>query len=219
MHKITNKTVQRIGILGGTFDPIHFGHINPALENAQWLSLDQLYLLPARIPPHKKQTTANAEHRQAMVELVCQEFPSLQLDNRELLINSPSYTIQSIKDISEQFQQSQIFFIIGMDSLLTFTRWYQWQEILNFCHLVVNTRPNYDIKKLPETCYQSLSQYFIGNINEVSNIKYGKIIFHQQADLNISSTKIRQELKVNTFDENKLPANVINYIKQHQLYK
>lgn len=214
-----SKTFQRIGILGGTFDPIHYGHITPAIENANWLSLDHFYLLPAHIPPHKAQTTVNAEHRKSMVELVCQKYPILQLDTRELLKHSPSYTVESIKDISEQYKGAQVFFIIGMDSLLTFTSWYQWQEILKYCHLVVNTRPEYDIKKLPQACHQSLSQYFINDLTELNTIKSGKIIFHQHANINISSTLIREELKANIFDEKKLLHNVINYIQKHQLYK
>ena len=219
LQKTVNKTWQRIGVLGGTFDPIHYGHITPAIENAKWLSLDQLHLLPAHIPPHKEQTTVNAEHRKAMVELVCQQFPTFKLDARELLKHSPSYTVESIKDISEQYQDAQVFFIIGMDSLLTFTSWYQWQDILNHCHLVVNTRPEYDVNKLSETCYESLSPYFINELNELGSTKSGKVIFHQHANIDISSTAIRQELKANIFDEKKLLPNVINYIQQHQLYK
>ena len=219
LEKPLEKTFQRIGVLGGTFDPIHFGHITPALDNAKWLSLDQLYLLPTHIPPHKEQTAASATHRHAMVELVCQQFPIFQVDTRELLKNSPSYTVESVKDISEQYQNSQIFFIIGMDSLLTLTSWFRWEEILKYCHLVVNTRPEYNLKKLPQTCHESLSQYFIDDINALNNIKSGNIIFHQRAHLDISSTNIRQELKANIYDENKLTPEVIKYIKQHQLYK
>lgn len=219
LKKPVNKTMQRVGILGGTFDPIHYGHITPAIENANWLSLDQLHLLPAHIPPHKEQTTVNAEHRKAMVELACQQFKILQLDSRELLKNSPSYTVESIKDISEQYQDAQVFFIIGMDSLLTFTSWYQWQNILKHCHLVVNTRPEYDVNKLSETCHQSLSPYFINELNELGSTKSGKIVFHQHTNIDTSSTAIRRELKANIFDEKKLLPNVINYIQHHQLYK
>jgi nicotinate-nucleotide adenylyltransferase len=213
------KTFQRIGILGGTFDPIHLGHISPALENARWLSLDQLFLLPAHIPPHKKQTVADAKHRQSMVELVCQEFPIFQLDTRELLKNSPSYTVESIEDISEQYKNSQLFFIIGMDSLLTFTSWHRWENILKYCHIVVNTRPEYDLKKLSRICHHSLSQYFIDNMSELNSTQSGKIIFHQHANIDISSTDIRQQLNAKIFDENKLSSGVIKYIKQHQLYR
>mgnify|MGYP000091352832 FL=1 len=213
-----NQTISRIGILGGTFDPIHIGHINPALENAKWLSLDKLYLLPAHIPPHKNHTTANASHRKAMVELVCQQYPNLQLDDRELNKNTPSYTVESLQDINKQYPNSQVFFIIGMDSLLTFTRWYRWSDILKLCHLVVNTRPDYDLEKLKKACHQSLSPYFTDDLKALESIKSGKIVFHQNTNIDISSTQIRHELSQGKFDKNKLLVKVIDYIKQHRLY-
>jgi nicotinate-nucleotide adenylyltransferase len=219
LNKLEKTMFKRIGVLGGTFDPIHFGHITPALENTKWLSLDHFYFLPAHIPPHKEQTSANAEHRLSMVKLVCQQYPALQLDGRELLKDSPSYTVESVKDISEQYESAQIFFIIGMDSFLTLTSWHQWENILKHCHLVVNTRPEYDFSKLPKACHQLLSKYFIDDINVLNSIKSGNIIFHQHANINISSTDIRHELEANTYDENKLLPDVIKYIKQHQLYK
>jgi nicotinate-nucleotide adenylyltransferase len=210
---------QRIGILGGTFDPVHFGHITPAIENAKWLALDQLYLLPAHIPPHKNSTIATAEQRKSMVELVCQNSPLLQMDDRELAKNTPSYTVESIKEISYSHKNTQLFFIIGMDSLLNFTSWYQWENILKHCHLVVNIRPNYELRNLSLICQQSLSEHFINDLNEIKDLKSGKILFHQQIAIDISSTEIRCELQKNIFNEEKLPSEVINYIKQNNLYK
>ena len=87
-------------------------------------------MLPAHIPPHKKNTTASAEHRQAMVEKVCKVYPFFQLDKRELLKSTPSYTVESIKDIQKEFPTQQLFFMIGMDSLINLTSWYQWEEYL-----------------------------------------------------------------------------------------
>ena len=100
-HASLNKVKQltRIGILGGTFDPIHFGHINPAINTAKWLELSQLILLPAHIPPHKSQTKASALHRKAMVSLVCDDYPLFKLDDRELLRSSPSYTVETLKEM------------------------------------------------------------------------------------------------------------------------
>lgn len=216
--KSTISPMARIGILGGTFDPIHQGHITLALENAKWLSLNSIYLLPAHIPPHKTQTTASAIHRKAMVELVCQQYPILQLDERELTKNTPSYTVESLIEIKEQNPNSQVFFIIGMDSLLTFTQWHRWSEILQYCHLVVNTRPDYDLKKLKQACHQSLSPYFTDDLKILDCVKSGKIIFYQNTNIDISSTDIRRELSQGIFAQNKLSTKVIDYIKQHQLY-
>ncbi|GAA6203278.1 nicotinate-nucleotide adenylyltransferase [Thalassotalea sp. SU-HH00458] len=217
--KASQQSFSRIGILGGTFDPIHLGHIIPAIENANWLSLDKLYLLPAHIPPHKTQTSANATHRKAMVELVCQQYPIFQLDDRELYKDTPSYTLESLKDIHQQYPNSQVFFIIGMDSLLTFTHWHRWSEILQYCHLLVNTRPDYDVNALKQACHQSLSPYFTDDLTLLSNTQSGKILFHQNTNIDISSTQVRQAIKANNLDENTLCPSVLNYIKQHQLYR
>ncbi|MEW6989502.1 nicotinate-nucleotide adenylyltransferase [Colwelliaceae bacterium 6441] len=215
----TANNLRRIGILGGTFDPIHYGHIKPALETANWLSFEQLFLLPAHIPPHKKSTSANATHRKAMVEMVCQQYSFFELDGRELQKNTPSYTVESIKEISQSHHNAQLFFMIGMDSLLTLTSWHRWENILKYCHIVVNTRPDYYLQKLNDACLTQLSPYFIDDKTVITSIPSGKIIFHPQAKFAISSTEIRAEIKKNIFDTDKLPNNIVKYIQQHQLYK
>lgn len=215
----THPPLNKVGIFGGTFDPIHYGHIKPAIEAADWLSLDKCYLLPAHIPPHKQTTMANVEQRKAMVDIVCKQFPLFTLDQREILKDTASYSVESLQAISEENKNSQIFFMVGMDSLLTFTTWYRWQDILNYCHLVVNVRPPYNLSELSSKNYQLLSHYFVKSLTDVSHLKAGKIIFHQQEAINISSTEIRENIAKGHFEDNKIPDKVIQYIKQQQLYR
>ena len=154
------EKLKRIAILGGTFDPIHHGHLKPAQQVANWLKLEKLVLLPAHIPPHKNGTYANASQRKAMVELVCEHDKLFHIDSRELTRTSPSYTVETLKEIKSENPHSQLFFIIGMDSLLNFTSWHQWQEILMLCHLVVNNRPQYEFASI-NIQTKNLLQYII----------------------------------------------------------
>jgi len=216
------KQLTRIGILGGTFDPIHFGHINPAINAAKWLKLSQLTLLPAHIPPHKNQTTASALHRKAMVSLVCDGSPLFKLDDRELLRNSPSYTVETLKEIKKEQPQSQLFFIIGMDSLLSFTSWHQWREILSNCHLVVNARPEHSLESANDETRMLLEQFLVKNIEEIGDKPAGNIIIREHGNWSISSTQIRAKLSSQSKNKQNisdfLPESVKNYIQQQKLY-
>lgn len=221
MNTLKSKSTPftRIGILGGTFDPIHFGHIKPAISNAEALSLDYCFLLPANIPPHKSSTNANSNHRKIMTQLICDEFPLFQLDDRELKKETPSYTVESVREISQENPLTQVFFIIGMDSLLTLTTWHQWKDILNYCHLFVNVRPGFCLSELTPKCSEALSPFFIDNLEDVNLIQSGKIIFHHQVEVAISSTEIRNEIAHNIFDSSKVPDKVLTFIKENSLYQ
>jgi nicotinate-nucleotide adenylyltransferase len=211
-----NKKV--IAIMGGTFDPIHNGHIETAKETAAWLKVTQLLLLPAHIPPHKNTTTASAMHREEMVRLVCQEQPLFQLDNRELKRHTSSYTVTSLQEIKQEQPNSRIFFIIGMDSLLSFTTWHQWQTILSLCHIVVNIRPGYQLAKVNSATQKLLKLHQISDLKALNAQDCGGIIFHQNQTFNISSSEIRTQLHHKNVKKNSLTKSVSQYIQQENLY-
>jgi len=217
-----NKTLtpfKRIAILGGTFDPIHLGHLKPAQQVAKWLDVEQLTLLPAHIPPHKNGTYANAKQRQAMVDLVCQYNPLFKIDARELARSTPSYTVETLRELKRDNPQCQLFFIIGMDSLLNFTLWHQWQEILTLCHLVVNSRPHYDISTINNETKELLKQRQTNNLSDIEQAQSGRIFIQENLLCDISSTEIRAQLKNLSTDNNYLPEYIFNYINQQQLYR
>jgi len=217
--KILPIAKKNIAIMGGTFDPIHNGHVETAKETAAWLNVEELTLLPAHIPPHKSTTAASALHREAMVKLICQQQPLFQLDNRELKRYSASYTVTSLQEIKQEHPESRVFFIIGMDSLLNFTRWHKWQTILSLSHIVVNIRPGYQLNQINNETQQLLKKHQIDNLNEINQQDAGGIIFHQNQSLNISSSEIRQQLSSNKFDNNHLAETVRRYIIQKNLYQ
>ena len=214
-----NYPMQRIGIFGGTFDPIHFGHIHTAKQTAQWLNLDKLLILPSHIPPHKNKTLATAQQRLAMVDLVCQKDPTFILDKRELNKSSPSYTVETLQEIKNEYAQTQLFFIVGMDSLLTFKTWHKYQEILSLCHLVVNSRPNYHVDKNNTELTQLLASHQINHPNKLKKKSAGCILLHDSKDWYISSTEIREKIKNNHNCSELLPVDVLSYINKEQLYR
>ena len=217
-NSLTNP-MERIGIFGGTFDPIHFGHIHTAKQTAQWLNLDKLLILPSHIPPHKSKTSATAEQRLAMVDIVCQKDPALILDKRELNKHSPSYTVETLREIKTEYAQAQLFFIVGMDSLLTFNTWHKYQEILSLCHLVVNTRPNYQIDRNNIELTQLLENHQISHLNELKQKEAGSILLHDSKDWRISSTEIRKKIKSKHNCSELLPKDILSYINKEQLYR
>ncbi len=214
-----NTSMKKIGIFGGTFDPIHFGHIDTAKQTAQWLNLDTLFLLPSHIPPHKTKTSANAQQRLGMVELICGEDRMLTLDKRELNKNSPSYTFETLKEIKREYADAQLFFIVGMDSLLSFNTWHKYQEILSLCHLVVNSRPDYTVDKNNLELMQLLTNHQFNHPDEIQQKKAGCILLHDTKKWNISSTEIRKKIKKNINCDYLLPKSIISYINKERLYR
>lgn len=212
----TNNQVQRIGLFGGTFDPIHLGHIKPLLQASELLNLQQINIIPANIPPHKDKTHTLNEHRINMVKLVCNEYQQLTFDARELERNSPSYTVETLSELAKNYSlNTQLYFFIGMDSLLTFTSWYQWQKIIQLCHLVVSPRPGYQLAELPS----QLKQYIV-QFSKLEDIKrQEKIIIMPPCLHEISSTLIREKIKQKQDISTLVTPKTAHYIKLHQLYE
>lgn len=216
-----------IGILGGTFDPIHLGHTLPAKAVADYLSLTKILLIPANIPPHKATPNVSAKQRAEMVHLACSTESLFSCDERELKRDGHSYTVDTLKELSKSFPQQTLYFIVGLDSLLTFTRWHKYQEILSLCHLVVNTRPNYQLDNVDQATEILLKNHQIQNINELKKHKSGGILllpstmpsYDDHLHLNISSSDIRQKLSNSQDCKQLLAPNVLTFITKNELYR
>lgn len=216
-----------IGILGGTFDPIHLGHTLPAKAVADYLSLTTLLLIPASIPPHKATPNVSAKQRAKMVQLACSAEPLLVCDERELKREGNSYTVDTLKELLTEFPNEKLYFIIGLDSLLTFTQWHKYQEILSLCHLIVNTRPNYQLDNLNKATSALLNNHQVHSVDELKKYKFGKILllpnsfpsYQDHLNLDISSSEIRQKL-INKKDcQHLLTPSVYTFINKNKLYR
>ncbi len=207
---------RRIGILGGTFDPIHIGHLRGAIEVVEAYKLDKLLLIPNAIPPHNTSTATDANHRLEMVSLAVKDIDYLAVDCRELERNSPSWTIDTLISLrNEHAAGEHLIFIVGMDSFCSLPSWYRWRELLNYCNFLVLQRDSNN--KLPSELQGLVDLHGLAagqNFTEPC----GQISFMQQNHLPVSSTQLRQML-INKQDIRFLvPDIVFKYIKQQKLY-
>ena len=210
----------RIGILGGTFDPIHLGHINPALDVKQQLNLDQVWLMPNHIPPHKNNTMVSSFHRLEMVKLVCQHYPEFKLCDIEIDRDSTSYSVTTLTLLTQQYPEYEFFFIMGMDSFIQLPLWYQWQSLFSLCHIALCQRPGWTMDTHSEMAKELLfRQATINDVSRSSKAKHGKIFSVNSQLIDISSTEIRQRLQQHADTQSVLHPSTRNYIEQHQLYR
>ena len=138
-----------IGIFGGTFDPIHYGHLRPAQEAMQKLALAELRFVPAAQPPHRPPPLASAAQRLAMIELAIRDLPGFRADDRELQRGGLSYTVLTLESLRAELGNTPLCLLVGADQFRNFETWHRWQEIPDLVHLVVLNRPGTAAGALP----------------------------------------------------------------------
>lgn len=212
------QTNKAIGFLGGSFDPIHFGHLRPALEIKNALDLHKLFLMPNHIAPHKNKAQCSSEQRVKMLELALQSQPEITIDIRELHRHKASYTIDSLIELKKEFPNSPICFIMGMDSLISFDKWHRWQEIMDYCHLIISHRPGWNLE-FNESVQHIVDRHKTTNISDLHQQQCGKIFFQETTQLAISSSAIRNIAKQDGDIHYLLPDAVCHYIKTNNLYR
>lgn len=205
-----------IGLIGGTFDPIHFGHLRTALEIAEQLSLEEVRFIPSAIPPHRWQPEASAMLRLDMVKLAIKDESIFTIDDREYKREGASYTIDTLKSIRKELDvDTPLCMIIGLDAFQSFTQWHDWQGILENCHLVVSSRPGYQHLESEEW----LDNRLTNKIEELHKEKAGLIYFANVTQLDISATFIRKQLSSGTSSRYLTTNSVYNYILRNKLYE
>lgn len=208
-----------IGILGGTFDPIHFGHLRPALDIQQALDLDEVRLLPCRIPPHRAMPVAAPEQRLTMLRLAIHGERNLSIDERELNRGGPSYMVDTLLSLrSELGNDRPVALIIGMDALQGLDRWHRWRELIGLCHLVVATRPGWQAP-LDGAVSELVRQHQTEQAEALRTAPAGKVLFCPVTQLDISASRIRTMLTAGHSPRYLLPAAVLDYIQAVGLYQ
>ena len=209
---------KRIGIFGGTFDPIHIGHLRMALEIKQQLQLDEMRLLPCYLPPHRPTPGASASQRVEMLEIALQGCTELRVDQRELQRDKPSYTYDTLCDLrAELGEQASICLCMGMDSFATIDSWHNWQQLLPLAHIVVVARPGWF---LPESgAVADLLNLHRQDIDAVAQQAAGAVVLLEQRLLPISATDIRAQIHAGNSPQFLVPDAVWNYIRSNTLYQ
>ncbi|BBM02142.1 nicotinate-nucleotide adenylyltransferase [Microbulbifer sp. GL-2] len=212
-----------IALFGGTFDPVHFGHLRMALELRQALGFDEMRLLPSHQPRHRQTPGVSSHQRCAMLALGLQGCDELQLDERELLRGGDTYTVDTLEELrAELGPQVSLSFCMGLDSLLSLHRWHRWQRLLELAHLVVVTRPGWQLPEVNEANGNpELAELLLqhrGTLADLHELASGRLVLREQTMLPISATQIRQLLGSGQSPRFLLPATVLQYIEDHQLY-
>jgi nicotinate-nucleotide adenylyltransferase len=217
--------MRTIGVLGGTFDPIHYGHLRFGADVRAALGLAHVLMIPAGVPPHRPPPVASAEHRLAMTELGCAEFPGLVADGREVARPGPSYTIDTLESLHEQDRGRPIALLLGIDALLGLAAWHRWERLFTLAHLVVVERPGteFDAAALTPQLRVQWERRIATDPSRLSRQLAGAIVRVSIAPQPISSTVIRAALARGAAGRAEvaglLPSAVLTYIDRNQLYR
>ncbi len=206
-----------MGVFGGTFDPIHYGHLRTAFEVLQALRFDEVRFMPCGTPPHRGTPVAAPDVRLAMVRAATEGQRGFVVDDRELSRDGPSYSVDTLTALRGEFPLRPIALIIGMDAFLDLPKWYHWQEILQLAHIVVAHRPGWkapDIGPLGEL----LAERGTHRIGDLHQAKSGHIYILDVTQLEISSTDIRDLVSAGRDPRFLMPDAVRRYILDSGCY-
>lgn len=203
-----------IGILGGTFDPIHYGHLRPALEVMQQVGLEQVRFIPNLQPPHRPQPWLDAATRRELVKLAIADEPGFVLDDRELLRDGPSYMVDTLADLRCDFPESTLCLLLGSDAFAGFTQWHEWQAILGLCHIIVMTRPGAELASL-NSQPASITACISHDARALRNSLHGLILLQSVTPLDISASRIREGLRQGLSVRYLLPDSIYHYLGQY----
>ena len=207
-----------IGIFGGTFDPIHYGHLRSAFEMLQALDFEEVRFIPCGDPPHRGVTYATAEQRSRLVELAIQGQDGFISDDRELKRGGLSYTVDTLESLREEFPGRSLGLIVGMDAFLGLPGWHRWDEILDIAHIVVAHRPGW---KAPDigALGKLISDYGTHRVEDLHTATAGRVHIHAVTQLEISSTEIRDLVAAGRDPRFLMPDAVRDEILNVEIYK
>jgi nicotinate-nucleotide adenylyltransferase len=220
---VTNKTIEiPVGILGGTFDPIHYGHLRLAEEMLELANLQQIRFIPTGTPPHRDTPQVSAQHRSAMVRLAIADQPAFVLDEREVNRTTPCYTVDTLRELRAELGATQpLCLLMGGDAFLQLHTWHEWEQLFELAHIVVGYRPGFTLEERIHGAPEQLRGHYQQRLCTVSALPQqpsGGVVELAIPKLEISATLIRSRVAENRSIRYLLPNQVAGYIHQHHLY-
>ena len=217
MVKLEPKSDAMIGVYGGTFDPVHFGHLRTILEVKEALALQQVRLVPCAQPVHRGQPGATVEQRFSMLQKATEGLSGFVIDPREMVRDKPSYMIETLRSLRKQFLQQPLVLIMGGDAFGDIENWFQWQQLFDYAHIVVMQRPGSQFERV------NLQPFLLAKLThkstDLARLNQGHLYFQTVIQLDISATQIRQKVARHESIDFLLPDNIIKYIADNDLYQ
>lgn len=214
-------TAGPLGIFGGAFDPLHYGHLRLAEEARTTLKLGEVCWVPAGLPPHRAAPEATVEQRLAMVRLGIAGNPCFSLDEGEARSSQPSYSVPTLERLRIQFgKQRSLVLLLGADAFLALHTWHRWQDLFELAHLAVATRPGYrlDVERMDARLAAEFRRRLASAPEMLAAAPAGGILTCDIAPLDISATMLRAALKNGQSARYLLPDSVLDYIAAHHIY-
>jgi nicotinate-nucleotide adenylyltransferase len=211
---------EKVGILGGMFDPVHLGHLQVARQLREHLALDEVLLVPCGVPVHRATARAANAQRCAMLELAVQDIPWLRVDRREVDSPEPSWTHATLSAIRAERPDSALYCIMGADAFAGLPTWHRWEELTDLAHLIVSTRPGYtlDAAALGEPLWTFCQRHLVAHPAELEGTLAGRLYFAPLRTPPLSSTAVRERIRQGENLADLLPPAVVDYVVRQQLY-
>jgi nicotinate-nucleotide adenylyltransferase len=213
-----------IGILGGTFDPIHYGHLRLAQEAADGLALGEVRFIPAGEPWHRAAPRVSPAQRLEMVRLACAGNPLFVVDDREVASRAPGYSVDTLGELRRELGEAQaLCLLLGADAFLGLPTWHRWQDLFALAHVVVAQRPGFprlaESDGLPYALHAELARRLTDQADHLRQAPAGRIFIQTITGLDISASRIRADLSRHVSPRYLMPDVVLDYIAQHHLYE
>ena len=217
MSHADKNSREPLALFGGTFDPVHYGHLRCADEARQKLNLNELYLLPAGTPVHRQTPEATKRQRVEMLRLAQLEFPCLSIDDRETRRTGPSYMVDTLRDLRSEFPQKSLVLLIGQDACNLLHTWFNWEQLFVLAHIVILTRPGSRLE-YHQLVANKIHRHLSADMLDLRNSQAGAVLNLEVTPVDISSTQIKTFIRKGQTPKSMLPASVLNYIYENRLY-
>lgn len=212
-----------LGVLGGTFNPVHIAHLRMAQELAESLGLGQVRFVPAGTPPHRDAPRVEGRHRLEMVRLAIAENPLFEADDREIRRQGISYTFDTLTELRADFRDRPLCLLMGADAFAALTTWHRWEELFELAHVVIAHRPGYPVGEMQAGLPAPLKKVFLQRLASDSGVlkiaAAGSVLARGITALDVSATRVREMLAHGRSVRYLVPGPVLDYIDRNHLYK